>query len=65
MSNKFGFSVWPWMRQEGVKAIVGALYVSAELAAASSALRKLDVVPLRNSSLPKIGFVRKRKQTRG
>ena len=47
------------------EAIVGALYVSAELAAASSALRKLDVVPLRNSSLPKIGFVRKRKQARG
>ena len=47
------------------EAIAGALYVLAELAAGVLALRKLDVVPLRNSSLPKIGFVRKRKQARG
>ena len=41
------------------EAIVGALYVLAELAAGVLALRKLDVVPLRNSSLSGIGSVRK------
>ena len=47
------------------EAIVGALYVLAELATASSALRKLDVVHLRNSSRPAIGSVRKRKEAGG